>query len=56
MIYLKLTDEEWEQVKKWLEGYRVSCRVEEKNAKHPKIAKFHKDINIKVREFLFSKE
>jgi hypothetical protein len=51
-----LTDEEWEKVKIWLESFRFCCRKEEIHAKHPKAAQFYKDVNVEVREFLFSKD
>lgn len=52
---MNLTDEEWEQVKKWLIEYRVQLDSKEVDAKHQKISTFYNQKSIQIREFLNSK-
>lgn len=53
---MKLTEEDWKQVKNWLIDLRVACDKEKRKAKHEKIGKFYEDKSIQIRSFINLKD
>jgi len=53
---MELSEQEWYQVKQWLNSLRVYHSKEHLRIKHLTIDKYFEDKSIKIREFIYSKE